>query len=140
AAALLASAVVSLGRVGDAPFAMLGLLVAVTPTALFLAASVNPSGLEIVAGLAVWVAGAVLVAEARSSVDGHLDRRLIARLGIATAVLVLSRQLGPFWAGLILLVLAGMAGRRGLRALRASRALWAWGAVVGACVVAQMAW
>ena len=140
AAALLASAVQSLRRVGDTPFVMLGVLIAVTPTALFLAASVNPSGLEIVAGLAVWVSGAVLVTEARSSTDGRLDRRLIARLGIATAVLVLTRQLGPFWAGLILLVLAGLAGKRGIRALRASRALWAWGGVVGACLIAQMGW
>jgi len=140
AAALLASAVMSLQRVGDTPFVMLGVLVAVTPTALFLAASVNPNGVEIAAGLAVWVSGAVLVIEARSSVDGAPDRRLVARLGIATAVLVLSRQLGPIWAGLILLVLAGLAGKQGVRALRASRALWAWGAVVGVCLIAQMAW
>ena len=140
AAALLASGIVSLGRIGDSPLVMLGALVAVTPTVLFLAAAVNPSGLEIAAGLALWMSGAVLAIESRSAERGRVDRRLVARVGIAAAALVLSRQLGPIWAVLILLVLAAWTGGRGLRALLASRATWVWGAVVGACAVAQMAW
>jgi len=140
AAALLASAIVSLGRIGDSPFVMLGVLVAVTPTLMFLAAAVNPSGLEIAAGLALWISGAVLAIESRSAERGRVDRQLVARVGIAAAVLVLSRQLGPIWAALILLTLAAWAGRRGVRTLVASRTAWAWGAVVGACAIAQVAW
>jgi len=140
AAALLASAVASLSRVGDSPFVKLGLLVAVTPAALFLAASVNPNGLEITAGLALWVSGAVLATEARSPADGQLDRRLIVRVGIAAAVLVLARQLGPMWAALILLVLAAIGGMRGLRTLRSSRALWACGVGLVMCLIAALAW
>jgi hypothetical protein len=140
AAALLASAIVSLGRIGDSPLVMLGVLVAVTPTVLFLAAGVNPSGLEIAAGLALWISGAVLAIESRSVERGRVDRRLVARVGIAGAVLVLSRQLGPMWAALILVVLAGWAGRHGLRTLVASRAAWVWGAVVGVSALAQVAW
>jgi Predicted membrane protein (DUF2142) len=139
-AMLVASAVASLRRVGDSPYVRLGVLVALTPVAMFLGASVNPSGVDLAAGLALWVSGAVLVSEARSSGNGHLDARLTARVGIAAAVLVLTRQLGPLWVGLIVLVLAGLAGMQGLRVLRASRALWAWGVVVGASVAAQLAW
>jgi len=139
-AALVASAVASLRRLGDSPYVRLGLLVALTPIAIFLGASVNPSGVEVAAGLALWVSGAVLASEARSSGNGHLDARLIARVGIAAAVLALTRQLGPLWLGLIVLVLAGLAGMQGLRVLRASRALWVWGVVVGASVAVQLAW
>jgi hypothetical protein len=140
AAALLASAVASLRRVGDTPLVNLGLLAAVTPTVLYLAGSVHASGLEIAAGLALWVSGAVLVSEARGSISGRVDRRLVARAGIAASVIVLSRQLGPLWAGLILLVLAGLAGRQGLRALRSSRAVWAWSVVVTVCLITTVAW
>jgi hypothetical protein len=140
AAALLASAVVSLRRVGDSPLVRLGLLVAVTPVALFFAASVNPNGIEIAAGIGLWVSGAVLVSEARSSSSDRLDLRLVARVGIAAGVVVLTRQLGPLWVGLAVLVLAGLAGMQGLRALRRSRALWVWAGVVAGCFVAQLGW
>jgi Predicted membrane protein (DUF2142) len=140
AAALLASAVVSLRRLGDSPFVRLALLVAVTPVVLFFAATVNPSGIEIAAAIGLWVSGAVLVSEARSSGSGRLDSGLVARVGIAAGIFALTRQLGPFWVGFTVLVLAGLAGTRGLRALRGSRALWLWGGVVVACVVAQLGW
>jgi hypothetical protein len=139
-AALVASAVVSLRRVGDSPFVRLGLLVALTPVALFFGASVNPSGVEIAAAIALWVSGAVLVSEARSSGNGHLDARLVARVGIAAGVLVLTRQLGPLWLGLTVVILAALAGMQGLRAVRRSRALWVWTGAVGACLVAQLGW
>jgi Predicted membrane protein (DUF2142) len=140
AAALVASAAASLGRLGGAPVVKLGLLVALTPMLLFLAGSVNPNGLEVAAGLALWVSGAVLVAEARASPDRQVDRRLVARVGVAASALVLSRQSGPLWSGLILLILAGLAGKHGMRGLRSSHALWAWAAVLTACLIAQMAW
>ena len=139
-AALLASAVASFRRVSDSRYVMLGLLVALTPMAFFFGSVVNPSGVEIAAGLALWASGAALVTVARSSTDGRVDARLVARVGIAAGVLVLTRQLGPLWAATILLVLAGLAGRRGLRALRTSRAVWGWAAVVGVCVIGQLAW
>ena len=140
ASALLASAVASLRRIGGSAFVRLGLLVALTPTAIFFAASVNPSGVEIAAGIGLWVSGAVLVTEARSVDDRGLDARLVARVGIATAVLVLARQLGPMWAAVILLVLACLAGLQALRVLARSRAVWVWGGVAGASVIAQLAW
>jgi hypothetical protein len=140
AAALLASAVVSLRRVGDSPFVRLGLLVALTPVALFFAATVNPTGIETAAAIGLWVSGVVLVSEARSSGNGRVDARLVARVGVAAAVLVVSRQLGPLWFGLAVVVLVGLAGIRGLRAFRRSHALWVWGGVVGAFLAAQLGW
>ncbi|HMG27467.1 MAG TPA: DUF2142 domain-containing protein, partial [Acidimicrobiia bacterium] len=139
-AALVASAVVTLRRVGDSSFVRLGLLVALTPVALFFGATVNPTGVEVAAAIGLWVSGTVVVNEARSSGNGGLDARLVARVGIAAGVLVLTRQLGPLWVGLTVLVLAGLAGMQGLRALRRSRALVAWTCVVAACLVAQLAW
>jgi len=139
-AALLASGVASFRRISDSRYVMLGLLVALTPMVFFFGSVVNPSGVEIAAGLALWASGAVLATEARSATDGRVDARLVARVGIAAGVLVLTRQLGPLWAAIILLVLVGLAGRQGIRVLRASRALWAWAAGVAACVIAQMAW
>jgi hypothetical protein len=138
--ALLASAVASFRRVSDSRYVMLGLLVATTPMVFFFGSVVNPSGVEIAAGLGLWASGAALVTVARSSTDGRVDARLVARVGIAAGILVLTRQLGPLWAAIILLVLLGLAGRLGVRALRASRAVWAWGAVVGVCVIGQLTW
>jgi hypothetical protein len=137
-AALLASAVVSLRRSSSPALRMVAFLVALTPMALFLAASVNPSGPEIVAGIALWASGTVLVREALA--DGTVDGRVVLRVGIAATVLAVSRQDAPLWLGLIVLTLGLLAGRTGWRALWASTALRIWGVVVVVCTAAQVAW
>lgn len=135
--ALLASAAVSLRRLASPRWALAGLAVAVTPTVLFYDGVVNPSGLEIAAGIGLWASGLVLVSEARA---GWVDGRVVARVGAAAAVLVLSRQLSPLWLGLIGLALAALGGRAVLQRLARVRLVWLWAAVVGVCTVAQLAW
>lgn len=137
-AALLASAVASLRRFATPRVRMLGFLTALTPMALFLGGSVNPSGIEIVAGLAVWASGVVLVREAvgARAVDGRVALRFV----LAAAVLALSRQDAPFWLLLILGTLSVVAGIAGLRVLWQSRTLRFGAIAVGACTLATAVW
>jgi hypothetical protein len=137
-AALLASAVASLRRFSSSRVRMLAFLTALTPMALFLGASVNPSGVEIVAGLAVWASGVVLVREAAST--RTVDGRVALRFVLAAAVLALSRQDAPFWLLLILLTLSAVAGLAGLRVLWQSRTLRYGAIAVGVCTLATAIW
>jgi len=135
-AALVASGAASLLRSPRRGLALIGLLVALTPMCFFLGASVNPSGLEIAAGLSLWCSGAVLAFEAGERVDA----RLVARVGFALTVLILARHPGPFWAALIaglLLLLMSPEGRRRVARARPARV---WAAVAGVALVGQLAW
>lgn len=70
--------------------ALLGLAVAVTPMALFAAASVSTSGLEIMTAVAV---GSVAVIATRRP-EALADRGTLAVLAVSAVSLLLSRQLG----------------------------------------------
>ncbi len=83
-----------------------GLMVALTPTALWLGAMVNPSGLEISAAISLWCSGLVLALERRDDPPGGL----VATVAAAAAVLTLTRGLSPLWTLLILATLVMMAG------------------------------
>jgi hypothetical protein len=60
--------------------------------------------------------------------------------GSAATVLALARQLGPFWLGLIALILLVLAGRAAVRALWSSRPVRIGVVVMVFCSVAQMLW
>jgi hypothetical protein len=135
-AALLASCLESLRRLALPMWAGAGFAVALSPMVLFIASTVSPSAIEVGAGIAVWVHGAVLAREAPEQVD----RRVVARLGIAASAFVLARALSPLWFGVIGLVLLILTTRAGLLAVVRSRVVWAWGAVVGACLAFQAFW
>jgi hypothetical protein len=108
-AALLASALTSLAQIGavaDRRWAGLGVLVAVTPMAAFLFGVLNPSGPEIAAAVATWVTGYLLV-----RAEGPVDRRVVVRLAVAAAVLLLTRPVGLVWVALVGLALLVLAGR-----------------------------
>ena len=95
-----------------------GILLAVTPMALYSAAFVNPSGLEICAALCLWVSGMVLVRE-------HLDdppAGLVVIVAVSAAVLALSRPISPLWLGIIgATLLAVCDARAAIALLRRSR-------------------
>ena len=76
AAALLASAFVTASEARLPTFAGAGLLLAVTPTVLFLAGSVNPGGLEIAAAIAVWASGARLGARGPGALQQSTRRSI----------------------------------------------------------------
>jgi hypothetical protein len=91
----------------------IGILLAVTPMALYSAAVVNPSGLEICAAVCLWVSGVVLVRE-------HLvdpPAGLIVVVAVSAAVLALSRPISPLWLGIIGATLLAISDTRGLLAL-----------------------
>ena len=114
-----------------------GVAVAMTPIVWFLAASVNPSGFEIVTAICLWTSLAVLVAD-------YLDNppvALVAIVGFTGSVLVLVRGLSPLWMALIGVVIVIAAGpRRAWALVRRRRDIqYAVGAIVVAAVVAA-AW
>jgi hypothetical protein len=135
AAALLASAATTLGRVVSPMWAGIGLAVAVTPMVLFLAATVSANGLETAAAIGVWANGAVL-ATRRDAIDS----RVVDRLGLAAGVLVLSRALSPLWLVVIAATLLLLVTRDQLVAIARTGRVRVWAAVVVACALVQAWW
>ncbi|MDF9811878.1 DUF2142 domain-containing protein [Streptomyces sp. SPB162] len=140
-AALLASAVVTVvegaakgysGRV-----ALIGVLTAATPTAVYLGGVVNPNGPEVAAAVLAW---AVVVRLATDQDGLPLLRRRLVRLGAACVLLASMRALGPLWIALVLaggLILA-RPGR--LRQLARLRPVWVCLGVAAAAGLAAVAW
>jgi hypothetical protein len=109
-AALLAGAFVSVMRWSRARLMGAGLLAATTPMALQMASAVNPSGLEICAGIALFASAIPLLLTERAvagptpaaageetPVRPRLDRVLLWQVGISAALLAMLRAAGPFW-------------------------------------------
>ncbi len=101
-AALIALAVTSLRRCRGAPLLGAGVAVAVTPMALYLAAVINPNGLEVAAAISAWVAAMALI----SAPAGEVGASAVGALGLPLIVLLLTRALSPLWALGVLVALA----------------------------------
>ena len=129
-AAFLTAAVTAARRAG---LMLVGVAVAATPMAMFLAGVVNPSGLEISAATCVWTAGLRLVTDRPS-------RGMLIRLVVAAGVLVQTRGLSPLWLAIIGLTLVWLAGRRRTVDLLRRRPVQIGLAVVGACGVFALVW
>ncbi|MEZ5383799.1 MAG: DUF2142 domain-containing protein [Microthrixaceae bacterium] len=134
-AALLASAAVSVGRSASPTLAGLGLLGAVAPGVLYLAASTNPSSVEIAAALSAWATGALLV-QPRSDIGA----REVARFGVAMVVLVAVRGLGPLFGASVVVALGVVAGPQRSRQLIGRRDVQAWAAATALATLASIAW
>ncbi len=128
AAACIATAFGDMDRLGSR-LGRAGVAVAATPTVFFLSGVVNPSALEIVAALAAWTSGLVLL---RDATHGAPTRRSVMRFAIAASVLVLSRQLAPLWLAVAaVVVVVGYCGRLTARSLwQSGRVRWGAGAVM----------
>jgi hypothetical protein len=135
-AALLASAVITLLRFPRFRLVALGFAAAITPMVLFLAGVVNPSAIEIAAAVLLWIAGYTLVSE----IDDGVDLRVVVRMTVAGSVLTLTRQLGPFWLGVIALTLLAIAGWRVAKRLWGTRPVRIGIVVVLACTLVQLVW
>jgi Predicted membrane protein (DUF2142) len=135
-AALLASAIVTIRRSEAPSLAAAGVVLAITPMVLFLGASVNASGLEIAAAIAVWTSGTLLAKTAA----GGLDRRLVDRLGIAAVALAIARPLGPLWLAIAAAILAMLAGVSCLRALWRSYRVRVWVGVITGATALHLGW
>ena len=139
--AFLAAAVVVLRWRGAGPLGYAGVALAATPTALYLAATVNPNGLEISAALCLWVALAALVSGrgAASGAPGGVNGvgGMVAVAGISAVVVVLARGDSPLWPPVIAACLAPLASRARISALWRRRDVrWCLVAVVAAYVAA----
>jgi len=86
-----------------------GLIVATTPMAVFLSASLNPSGLEVMSALAFTSA---LLRLSRDDVDGGFSTWGWVSVAVGGSVLALSRTTGPVWVVLILALTVPLAGVR----------------------------
>jgi len=140
-AALLASAFVTAQGSRRREGLVLGLVVAVTPMVFFLGGSVNPSGVEIAGAIGLWSALVTLVlTEPGEPQSVETTGRLALRAAVAGSALVLSRQLGPLYALLIVAVVAAFAGRRRVAALARRPEVRRWGAALGAVSVVSIAW
>ncbi len=128
AAAFLVWGFARLRSTTSASAAIWGALAAVTPTVVFMGASVNPQGLEIASAFAFWAACLALVTGSAPP-----SRGLVLQVGVAGAVLVNSRSSGPVWALLAVAVSLLLADRSRLQQLVASHRLrWAGGAGLAA--------
>ncbi len=93
---------------------------ALTPTALFLCATINPSALEISAVFLVW-AGAVAAATAPSP-----PRAAVHALGLGAVLAAPTRPLGILWVAVAVLSVAAVSDRDRVRRLASHRPLWVY--------------
>lgn len=134
-AALVASGIVSLGRLLSPMWAGVGLAVSLSPMALFLASTVSPSGIEVGAAIAVFINGAVVAIDRTA-----IGTRVVDRLGVAAVVLVLTRALSPLWLAVIGLALLLLATREQLTAIARDRRFRIWTGVFAIGVAVQAWW
>ena len=115
------------------PISLLGLLVAVTPMAIFCASILNGSGPEIAAGIAF----AATALRLRRDESCARSFNVWAALGATGAVLALSRTSGPMYVMLIAMAVFGLGGVAAAWGFLRERARVALGAV--AALVAALA-
>lgn len=135
-ALLLAAATVSVCLRPGSVLARAGVLVGLTPLAMFLAATVNPSGLEICGAVCGWT-GAILLARQPS----HPAMRwwaVCAAVGLSC--MTLSRPASFLWLAPVAVVLAILIDRDRFRILVRRRAVQFGAAVVALSVVSALGW
>jgi Predicted membrane protein (DUF2142) len=135
-AALLAFAFVVLSgwsRIGLMPA---GLIAVSTPMLAHLAGAVNPNGLEIAAGIALFSAAIPLLLGPPSGRMGPL----VWLVGISATILATLRSLGPMWVFSAFAALLLPLSRPRLRRLWSERAVRWWAGVLGGALVLSLAW
>jgi hypothetical protein len=92
-AALVGLAIAISATLARSRLMLLGVVVCITPMLVFMSAIVNPSSVEMSAGLCAWVAGIVLVLDHAE----HPPRALVAAFVGSGIVLALMRSISPLW-------------------------------------------
>lgn len=134
-AVLLAFAFVVLSRWSRYGLMLAGLIAVSTPMLAHLAGSVNPNGLEISAGIALFSALIPLVFGPPRGRVGPL----VWLAGISAVLLATLRSLGPLWVFFALASLLPLS-RPALRRLWGYRVIRWWSLGVGVAVVLSVAW
>lgn len=109
ALSLLGAAVLLLWNTEARLVSLIGMVVAVTPMAVFLAATLNPSGLEIMSALAFISA---LIRLTRDEADHRRAGWFWTAAAVSGVVLALSRTQGPVWVALCLATIVPIGGVR----------------------------
>nr|WP_277349631.1 DUF2142 domain-containing protein [Planosporangium thailandense] len=132
-ALLLAAALATAVRLGSRML-VAGVALVSTPLAMNLIGSVNPNGLEIAAGVLVFVTFSALL-------DGVASRRMLVLAGVAAALLLTVRQLGPVLFVVDVVACGLLAGRGRVAALwRSVPARWLLGGFVLAGLAVAGGW
>jgi hypothetical protein len=113
-----------------------GVIVAATPSVLFFAGVVNPSGLETSVAICLWTSALILARERLSSPPSGL----VALVSVSAGVEALTRPLSPFWVVLTLVAVLAVADWSGLSSFVRSRAAWLGGAFAAVCGAFGTAW
>lgn len=129
----LATGLTLLRRLGK--LAVVGGLVAATPMAVFMSSVVNPNGLEIALGFLIASCSLFIAV-----VDTPREPRLVLLLGFSGAALVLVRQAGFVWLGLIAVVALVVGGVQRWRTVAWNRQGATAATLILAAAVAQAAW
>ncbi|MGH9101175.1 MAG: DUF2142 domain-containing protein [Acidimicrobiales bacterium] len=107
-----------------------------TPYVLVYMATVNPSGMELSSALCAWTSGAALA----NGPPPDKRRGILVRFVIGLAVLTQVRDLGPIFAGVVVLALVCWYGVRASAELLRRRAVKLMVAGIGACAVFASVW
>jgi Predicted membrane protein (DUF2142) len=138
-ALFLTAAFVSASRAPRARWTTLGVAVAATPTAIYMAAVINPSGLEISAAICLWTSALSLFAR-HADGDARYRRSLVVWTAISAATLVQIRGLSPLLLLIVTLGVLAAVGHRQLLQLARRRDVQIGVGVVAACSIFAVAW
>ena len=136
ALALLSAALVTLATGAQSWLVLAGVLAAATPMAIFLTASLTPSGLATSAAIAL------VASLLRLTRDGRTPRAVWGLFGLSAALLALSHPTGLTFALLIVAGFVALSGFRDTRRLLAAdpRGAKIGALLLGAGVVAAVVW
>lgn len=134
-AGLLAMAVSAALRWSPRRIMLVGVVLMATPAMLNLAGTVNPSAIEVAAGILLFTALIPLLDPER-----EIEPRMIWYAGIAGVVLAMVRGLGPFWLAVALLVLLVPLRRARLARLWERRLVFNWMLALWFAVLASVTW
>jgi hypothetical protein len=131
-----AAAIVSASQVRGRRWTVIGVAAAVTPSGIFLGSVINPSGLEISAGLCTWISALALF----DGPDPRHRRRLLVWTVLSASVFVQLRGLSPLLLAILAVVLTVLVGWRRVLAVLRQRDAQVGLAVVLVCGVFAVVW
>ncbi len=135
-ALMLSCAIFSILRYSRNRLLLLGVSIAVTPMAIYLAGVINPNGLEATSALSLWTILTVLVYEQRSAPP----RSLVAMGTLSALVFVSTRSLSPLWLALLVIFVLAGAGLGPARRLFSNRDVMVASAIVFLVGLADLFW
>jgi hypothetical protein len=134
-ATLLALAVSAARRWSRHRALLAGVALLATPALMNLAGAVNPSGVEIAAGILLFAALIPML-----DADREFEPAMVAYAGVAATILVTVRALGPFWLAVGLFALLLFTSRAHLARLGGTRVVQRWASVVWVAILAGVTW